>query len=59
MKKKTLDENDFDIFVIGGGVNGAGILRDAAGRGISVGWPIWVILAQQRPLHPQNCFMVD
>ena len=33
MKKKTLDENDFDIFVIGGGVNGAGILRDAAGRG--------------------------
>lgn len=27
---------DFDIFVIGGGVNGAGIARDAAGRGYSV-----------------------
>ena len=37
MKKKTLDENDFDIFVIGGGVNGAGILRDAAGRGYKCG----------------------
>ena len=37
MKKKTLDENEFDIFVIGGGVNGAGILRDAAGRGYKCG----------------------
>ncbi len=27
----------FDIFVIGGGVNGCGIARDAAGRGLSVG----------------------
>jgi glycerol-3-phosphate dehydrogenase len=27
---------DFDILVIGGGVNGAGIARDAAGRGFSV-----------------------
>ena len=27
---------DFDILVIGGGVNGAGIARDAAGRGYSV-----------------------
>ena len=26
----------FDIFVIGGGVNGCGIARDAAGRGLSV-----------------------
>lgn len=26
----------FDLFVIGGGVNGAGIARDAAGRGLSV-----------------------
>ncbi|MBD3678561.1 MAG: glycerol-3-phosphate dehydrogenase [Rhodobacteraceae bacterium] len=26
----------FDIFVIGGGINGAGIARDAAGRGLSV-----------------------
>jgi len=26
----------FDIFIIGGGINGAGIARDAAGRGIKV-----------------------
>ncbi len=28
---------DFDIFIIGGGVNGVAIARDAAGRGLSVG----------------------
>jgi glycerol-3-phosphate dehydrogenase len=28
--------SEFDIFVIGGGVNGCGIARDAAGRGYSV-----------------------
>ncbi|MEM1301982.1 MAG: glycerol-3-phosphate dehydrogenase [Pseudomonadota bacterium] len=28
---------DFDIFIIGGGVNGCGIGRDAAGRGMKVG----------------------
>ncbi len=27
----------FDIFIIGGGINGAGIARDAAGRGLAVG----------------------
>ena len=27
---------DFDLAVIGGGINGTGIARDAAGRGISV-----------------------
>ena len=27
---------DFDLAIIGGGINGAGIARDAAGRGISV-----------------------
>ena len=27
----------FDIFIIGGGINGCGIARDAAGRGYSVG----------------------
>ena len=26
----------YDIFIIGGGINGAGIARDAAGRGLSV-----------------------
>ncbi|MBI4273629.1 MAG: FAD-dependent oxidoreductase, partial [Rhizobiales bacterium] len=27
---------DFDIAIIGGGINGAGIARDAAGRGLRV-----------------------
>ena len=26
----------FDLFIIGGGINGAGISRDASGRGLSV-----------------------
>lgn len=30
------DDSDVDIFVIGGGVNGCGIARDAVGRGYSV-----------------------
>ena len=28
---------DFDLFIIGGGINGCGIARDASGRGLSVG----------------------
>ncbi len=28
---------DYDLFIIGGGINGCGIARDAAGRGYSVG----------------------
>ncbi|MEM6479364.1 MAG: glycerol-3-phosphate dehydrogenase [Pseudomonadota bacterium] len=28
---------EYDVFIIGGGVNGCGIARDAAGRGIKVG----------------------
>ena len=32
----TLDEDCYDLIVIGGGINGAGIARDAAGRGLSV-----------------------
>ncbi len=31
-----MDET-FDLFIIGGGINGCGIARDAAGRGLSVG----------------------
>ncbi len=31
------DESEFDLFVIGGGINGCGIARDAAGRGLRVG----------------------
>lgn len=29
--------HNFDVFVISGGINGAGIARDAAGRGYQVG----------------------
>lgn len=29
--------SDFDIFIIGGGINGVGIARDAQGRGLQVG----------------------
>ncbi len=33
-----MDTNtDYDLFIIGGGINGCGIARDAAGRGLSVG----------------------
>ncbi len=31
------DETTYDLFVIGGGINGCGIARDAAGRGLVVG----------------------
>ena len=31
-----MTEREFDLFVVGGGINGAGIARDAAGRGASV-----------------------
>ncbi|EJF90245.1 hypothetical protein ME3_00797 [Bartonella melophagi K-2C] len=27
----------YDLFIIGGGINGCGVVRDAAGRGFSVG----------------------
>ena len=30
------DNDDIDLFVVGGGINGTGIARDAAGRGLSV-----------------------
>ncbi|ETX15010.1 glycerol-3-phosphate dehydrogenase [Roseivivax halodurans JCM 10272] len=30
-------ETEFDLFVIGGGINGCGIARDAQGRGLNVG----------------------
>lgn len=33
----TDDENTYDLFIIGGGVNGCGLARDAAGRGFRVG----------------------
>ena len=30
-------DTQYDLFIIGGGINGCGIARDAAGRGLSVG----------------------
>jgi glycerol-3-phosphate dehydrogenase len=30
-------KTDFDVFIIGGGINGCGIARDAQGRGLKVG----------------------
>ncbi|MEM7719458.1 MAG: FAD-dependent oxidoreductase, partial [Pseudomonadota bacterium] len=33
----TSTEPGYDLFIIGGGINGCGIARDAAGRGLSVG----------------------
>ncbi|KAJ54735.1 glycerol-3-phosphate dehydrogenase [Actibacterium mucosum KCTC 23349] len=37
MAEKPKHGTDFDLFVIGGGINGCGIARDAAGRGLRVG----------------------
>lgn len=34
--ERMSDTSSVDVFVIGGGINGAGIARDAAGRGLSV-----------------------
>ncbi|MCO6417071.1 glycerol-3-phosphate dehydrogenase [Siccirubricoccus sp. KC 17139] len=36
MLRQAAMRDSFDLLVIGGGVNGAGIARDAAGRGLSV-----------------------
>ncbi|MGB3148981.1 MAG: glycerol-3-phosphate dehydrogenase, partial [Paracoccaceae bacterium] len=33
---ESLEDGVFDLFIIGGGINGCGIARDAAGRGLSV-----------------------
>lgn len=40
----TSDEPPYDLLVVGGGINGVGIARDAAGRGLSV------LLVEQRDL---------
>ncbi|GAB4387946.1 glycerol-3-phosphate dehydrogenase [Albidovulum sp.] len=36
MVSEPVPEHAYDLFVIGGGINGVGIARDAAGRGLSV-----------------------
>ncbi|MFV0358335.1 glycerol-3-phosphate dehydrogenase [Tropicimonas sp.] len=37
MTESAARRDAFDIFIIGGGINGCGIARDAAGRGLAVG----------------------
>ena len=37
MRGHFMPRTDFDILIIGGGINGCGIARDAAGRGLKVG----------------------
>jgi glycerol-3-phosphate dehydrogenase len=37
MERPDSSAEPFDVFVIGGGINGCGIARDAAGRGLRVG----------------------
>lgn len=44
MPSSTIALERFDLVIIGGGINGAGIARDAAGRGLSV------LLAEQHDL---------
>ena len=36
MGRQVSEQNRCDLLVVGGGINGAGIARDAAGRGLSV-----------------------
>ena len=36
MSAQSARRSDYDVLVIGGGINGAGIARDAAGRGLKV-----------------------
>ncbi len=36
MVSEPIPEHAYDLFIIGGGINGVGIARDAAGRGLSV-----------------------
>ncbi|NHQ85474.1 glycerol-3-phosphate dehydrogenase [Iodobacter sp. HSC-16F04] len=36
MGQKSVEDKIYDVLVVGGGINGAGIARDAAGRGLSV-----------------------
>ena len=45
-----------DLFVIGGGINGCGIARDAVGRGLSVTLAEMNDIGGQHPLHLRSCF---
>lgn len=44
MAKNTKESVPFDILIVGGGINGVGIARDAAGRGLKI------LLCEQRDL---------
>ena len=46
---KQLAQQDCDLLIVGGGINGAGIARDAAGRGLRV------ILCEQHDLAQHTC----
>ena len=49
--QQVTQQNRYDLLVVGGGINGAGIARDAAGRGLSV------LLCEQDDLasHTSSC----
>ena len=47
-KENKLTKTVSDLFIIGGGVNGCGVARDAAGRGLSV------VVAEMNDLGSQN-----
>ena len=53
-----MSDYDFDVFIIGGGINGCGIARDAVGRGYRVGLAEMNDLASQHHRRLQNYFMV-
>src|SRR3546814_13901039 len=35
-RREPVSDDNYDLLVVGGGINGAGIARDAAGRGLRV-----------------------
>lgn len=47
----------YDVFIIGGGINGAGVARDAAGRGYRITYVILGILAPALLLLRLSSFM--
>ena len=48
----------YDIFIIGGGINGCGIARDASGRGLKICLAERMILPVEPHQRQQNLFMV-
>ena len=52
-----MSDYDFDVFIIGGGINGCGIARDAVGRGYRVGLAEMNDLASATSRHLHTYFM--